>query len=68
MILKGEHALFNHISVLIIHILCVYFVSGCYLCSTDQENLDKEINDLRKRLKAKVNRLNELQGRVVLPS
>ncbi|KAG1931018.1 p53 and DNA damage-regulated protein 1 [Pimephales promelas] len=29
----------------------------------DQENLDKEINDLRKRLKAKVNRLNELQGK-----
>lgn len=29
----------------------------------DQEQLDKEINDLRKGLKAKVNRLNELQGR-----
>ncbi|MBN3309070.1 p53 and DNA damage-regulated protein 1 [Amia ocellicauda] len=29
----------------------------------DQEQLDKEINDLRKRLKAKVNRLNELQGK-----
>ncbi|XP_051966952.1 p53 and DNA damage-regulated protein 1 [Xyrauchen texanus] len=29
----------------------------------DQEQLDKEINDLRKRLKAKVNRLNEIQGK-----
>ncbi|XP_067287471.1 p53 and DNA damage-regulated protein 1 [Pseudorasbora parva] len=29
----------------------------------DQEQLDKEITDLRKRLKAKVNRLNELQGK-----
>nr|XP_020473939.1 p53 and DNA damage-regulated protein 1 [Monopterus albus] len=29
----------------------------------DQEQLDKEINDLRKGLKAKVNRLNEIQGR-----
>ncbi|XP_010786945.1 p53 and DNA damage-regulated protein 1 [Notothenia coriiceps] len=28
----------------------------------DQEQLDKEINELRKGLKAKVNRLNELQG------
>eukprot|EP00064_Thunnus_orientalis_P000906 superscaffoldBa00000053_g907 len=27
----------------------------------DQEQLDKEINDLRKGLKAKVNRLNEMQ-------
>lgn len=29
----------------------------------DQEQLDKEINDLRKELKAKVNRLNEMQGK-----
>ncbi|XP_034054552.1 p53 and DNA damage-regulated protein 1 [Gymnodraco acuticeps] len=29
----------------------------------DQEQLDKEINELRKGLKAKVNRLNELQGK-----
>ncbi|XP_042357498.1 p53 and DNA damage-regulated protein 1 [Plectropomus leopardus] len=29
----------------------------------DQEQLDKEINDLRKGLKAKVNRLNEMQGK-----
>ncbi|KAI7795373.1 p53 and DNA damage-regulated protein 1 [Triplophysa rosa] len=29
----------------------------------DQEQLDKEINDLRTRLKAKVNRLNEIQGK-----
>ncbi|XP_054639998.1 p53 and DNA damage-regulated protein 1 isoform X2 [Dunckerocampus dactyliophorus] len=29
----------------------------------DQEQLDMEINDLRKGLKAKVNHLNELQGR-----
>ncbi|KAM9860040.1 p53 and DNA damage-regulated protein 1 isoform 1-T1 [Aulostomus maculatus] len=29
----------------------------------DQEQLDKEINDLRKGLKAKVNRLNEVQGK-----
>ncbi|XP_067243699.1 p53 and DNA damage-regulated protein 1 [Chanodichthys erythropterus] len=29
----------------------------------DQEQLDKEITDLRKRLKAKVNRLNEIQGK-----
>ncbi|XP_035376336.1 p53 and DNA damage-regulated protein 1 isoform X2 [Electrophorus electricus] len=29
----------------------------------DQEQLDREINDLRKRLKAKVNRLNDLQGK-----
>lgn len=29
----------------------------------DQEQLDKEITDLRTRLKAKVNRLNELQGK-----
>ncbi|TRY97749.1 hypothetical protein DNTS_008260 [Danionella cerebrum] len=29
----------------------------------DQEQIDKEINDLRKRLKSKVNRLNELQGK-----
>ncbi|XP_041814906.1 p53 and DNA damage-regulated protein 1 isoform X2 [Chelmon rostratus] len=28
----------------------------------DQEQLDKEINDLRKGLKAKVNHLNEMQG------
>lgn len=28
----------------------------------DQEQLDKAINDLRKGLKAKVNRLNEIQG------
>lgn len=33
------------------------------LClSSDQEQLDKEINDLRKGLKAKVNRLNVIQG------
>ncbi|KAK2874581.1 hypothetical protein Q8A67_021734 [Cirrhinus molitorella] len=29
----------------------------------DQEQLDKEISDLRKRLKGKVNRLNDLQGK-----
>uniref|UniRef100_A0A8C6UKL6 p53 and DNA damage-regulated protein 1 n=1 Tax=Neogobius melanostomus TaxID=47308 RepID=A0A8C6UKL6_9GOBI len=29
----------------------------------DQEQLDKEINDLRKELKAKVNRLNDIQGK-----
>uniref|UniRef100_A0A8C1U0C3 p53 and DNA damage-regulated protein 1 n=1 Tax=Cyprinus carpio TaxID=7962 RepID=A0A8C1U0C3_CYPCA len=29
----------------------------------DHEQLDKEISDLRKRLKAKVNRLNDLQGK-----
>lgn len=29
----------------------------------DQEQLDKEINDLRKSLKAKVNHLNEIQGK-----
>lgn len=29
----------------------------------DQEQLDKEITDLRKRLKTKVNRLNALQGK-----
>ncbi|KAJ8385330.1 hypothetical protein AAFF_G00190460 [Aldrovandia affinis] len=29
----------------------------------DQEQLDKEISDLRKRLKARVNHLNHLQGR-----
>ncbi|XP_034389553.1 p53 and DNA damage-regulated protein 1 [Cyclopterus lumpus] len=29
----------------------------------DQEQLDKEINDLRTGLKAKVNRLNEMQGK-----
>ncbi|XP_059186179.1 p53 and DNA damage-regulated protein 1 [Centropristis striata] len=29
----------------------------------DQEQLDKEINDLRKALKAKVNCLHELQGK-----
>ncbi|KPP62743.1 p53 and DNA damage-regulated protein 1-like [Scleropages formosus] len=29
----------------------------------DQEQLDKEICDIRKRLKVKVNRLNELQGK-----
>ncbi|AWP03469.1 putative p53 and DNA damage-regulated protein 1 isoform 3 [Scophthalmus maximus] len=28
----------------------------------DQEQLEKEINELRKGLKAKVNRLNEMQG------
>lgn len=29
----------------------------------DQEQLDKEINDLRSGLKTKVNRLNEMQGK-----
>ncbi|XP_053509522.1 p53 and DNA damage-regulated protein 1 isoform X1 [Ictalurus furcatus] len=29
----------------------------------DQEQLEQEINDLRKGLKAKVNRLNDLQGK-----
>ncbi|KAI5622984.1 p53 and DNA damage-regulated protein 1, partial [Silurus asotus] len=29
----------------------------------DQEQLEKEINELRKGLKAKVNRLNDLQGK-----
>lgn len=32
------------------------------VCPTDQEQLDKEINELRKGLKAKVNHLNEIQG------
>lgn len=36
--------------------------SGIYFSSVDQEQLDKEINNLRKGLKAKVNRLNEMQG------
>ncbi|XP_064160170.1 p53 and DNA damage-regulated protein 1 isoform X2 [Anguilla rostrata] len=31
--------------------------------SEDQEQLDKEISDLRNRLKAKVNHLNDLQGK-----
>ncbi|XP_036388003.1 p53 and DNA damage-regulated protein 1 isoform X2 [Megalops cyprinoides] len=31
--------------------------------SEDQEQLDKEISDLHKRLKAKVNHLHELQGK-----
>ncbi|XP_016297528.1 p53 and DNA damage-regulated protein 1-like [Sinocyclocheilus anshuiensis] len=29
----------------------------------DHEQLDKEITDLRKRLKTKINRLNDLQGK-----
>ncbi|KAL7843342.1 hypothetical protein AOLI_G00248540 [Acnodon oligacanthus] len=29
----------------------------------DQEQLDQEINDIRKRLKAKINHLNDLQGK-----
>ncbi|XP_050978952.1 p53 and DNA damage-regulated protein 1 [Labeo rohita] len=29
----------------------------------DQDQLDKEISELRKQLKAKVNRLNDLQGK-----
>ncbi|XP_042082573.1 p53 and DNA damage-regulated protein 1 isoform X2 [Haplochromis burtoni] len=33
------------------------------VADSDQEQLDKEINDLRKGLKAKVNRLNEMQGK-----
>ncbi|XP_076027500.1 p53 and DNA damage-regulated protein 1 [Genypterus blacodes] len=33
------------------------------LVQRDQEQLDKEINDLRKVLKAKVNHLNEIQGK-----
>ncbi|XP_029006549.1 p53 and DNA damage-regulated protein 1 isoform X2 [Betta splendens] len=33
------------------------------MADTDQEQLDREINDLRKGLKAKVNRLNEMQGK-----
>ncbi|KAK2862651.1 hypothetical protein Q5P01_002184 [Channa striata] len=32
----------------------------------DQEQLDKEINDLRNGLKDKVNRLNEMQGKAEL--
>ncbi|KAF1392185.1 hypothetical protein PFLUV_G00049940 [Perca fluviatilis] len=32
----------------------------------DQEQLDQEINELRKGLKAKVNRLNEMQGKTEL--
>ncbi|KAG9353328.1 hypothetical protein JZ751_017905 [Albula glossodonta] len=31
--------------------------------SEDQAQLDKELSDLRKRLKAKVNHLNDLQGK-----
>lgn len=38
------------------------------LYPTDQEQLDKEISDLRKQLKAKVNRLNDLQGKAALPA
>ncbi|KAI3369649.1 hypothetical protein L3Q82_025359, partial [Scortum barcoo] len=30
---------------------------------SDQEQLDRETNDLRKGLKAKINRLNEMQGK-----
>ena len=43
---------------------CEFILNSCDLCvsSVDQEQLDKEINDLRKGLKAKVNRLNEMQG------
>lgn len=33
-----------------------------FCSSTDQEQLEQEINDLRKGLKEKVNRLNDLQG------
>lgn len=33
-----------------------------YFSCVDQEQLDAEINDLRKGLKAKVSRLNEMQG------
>lgn len=33
-------------------------------CVLDQEQLDKEISGLRDGLKVKVNRLNELQGRM----
>lgn len=31
-------------------------------CAADQEQLDKEINNLRRELKAKFNHLNEIQG------
>ncbi|XP_034725061.1 p53 and DNA damage-regulated protein 1 isoform X2 [Etheostoma cragini] len=33
------------------------------ILDSDQEQLDQEINELRKGLKAKVNRLNEMQGK-----
>ncbi|KAJ0023309.1 hypothetical protein NQD34_003208 [Periophthalmus magnuspinnatus] len=33
------------------------------LSNCDQEQLDKEINDLRKELKAKVNQLNDIEGK-----
>ncbi|XP_031156063.1 p53 and DNA damage-regulated protein 1 isoform X2 [Sander lucioperca] len=33
------------------------------ISDSDQEQLDQEINELRKGLKAKVNRLNEMQGK-----
>lgn len=43
---------------------CEIILNSVDVCvsSLDQEQLDKEINDLRKGLKAKVNRLNEMQG------
>ncbi|XP_035244088.1 p53 and DNA damage-regulated protein 1 [Anguilla anguilla] len=34
-----------------------------HMIEKDQEQLDKEISDLRNRLKAKVNHLNDLQGK-----
>ncbi|KAJ8360880.1 hypothetical protein SKAU_G00174050 [Synaphobranchus kaupii] len=34
-----------------------------HMIQKDQEQLDKEISDLRKHLKAKVNHLNRLQGK-----
>ncbi|XP_039654400.1 p53 and DNA damage-regulated protein 1 isoform X2 [Perca fluviatilis] len=36
------------------------------ISDSDQEQLDQEINELRKGLKAKVNRLNEMQGKTEL--
>lgn len=71
MILKGESAFFNHIFCLnnSCRLVSVFtWPLDVILFPTDQEQLDKEITDLRKRLKAKVNRLNELQGRTVLPA
>lgn len=33
-----------------------------FFCAADQEQLDKEINNLRGELKTKFNHLNEIQG------
>jgi len=47
----------------------LYILNSVYLCFScvDQEQLDKEINDLRKGLKGKVNHINEIQGMKRIP-